>query len=157
MSVSAKHTLVCTSKSTLSAFPRNGWFDDECKMQKRVVNSSARECRCDPDCVRKEKYWRERKIYKELIRMKKRKAFNIKLSNLRTTHPREFWKVVSKAAAVHHKCIPIDMVDMAAYFQTLNKNAQIIYTFATTFLFLPRMTSWMMRFLKGNYFAQSRD
>ena len=87
-------------------------------MQKRVVNSSVREYRCDPDSVRKkEKYWRERKIYKELIRTKKRKAseaLHIKLSNLRTTHPREFWKVVSKDAAVHHK--PIDMVDMAAYF-----------------------------------------
>ena len=75
--------------------------DDECKVQNGVVNSSAREYRCDPACVRKQ-CWRERKI---LIRMKKIKAsetLHIQLSNMRTRHPWEFWKVMSRAAAVHH-------------------------------------------------------
>ena len=39
--------------------------------------------------------------------------------NLRSSHPRKVWKIVSKATGVPHKCIPIGMVDMAAHFQVL--------------------------------------
>ena len=38
-------------KSSRSVFPRNRWFDEECKRQKRSVNTSAKDYRRDPDFV----------------------------------------------------------------------------------------------------------
>ena len=90
---------------------------------KIIVNTSAKDYRRDPDCVsKKEKFWRERKRYKKLIISKKRTTaeFHSQLSILRTSHPRDFWKIVSKAAVVQRNYIPIDMVNMATHFQTLN-------------------------------------
>ena len=117
---SAKHSIVHSSKSSRSLFPR--WFDVECKRQKTLVSISAKDLKSDPNCVRKkERFWRERKWY--MIRSKKRKStvdFHLQLLHLRTSQPQEFWKVVSKAEVVQHKHIPIDMVVVATHFQKLN-------------------------------------
>ena len=125
---SAMHSTVHSSKSSRSLFPRNRWFDVECKRQKTLVSISAKDLKSDPNCVsKKERFWRERKRYKKLIRSKKRKStvdFHLQLLHLRTSQPREFWKVVSKAEVVQHKHIPIDMVVMATHFQKLNTQYQ---------------------------------
>ena len=90
----------------------------------------------DPNCVsKKERFWRERKKYKNLIRFKKRKStadFHLQLLNLRIKKPREFWKVVSKAEVVQHKHIPIDMIVMATHFQKLNTQYQDLPHIYTT-------------------------
>ena len=142
---SAKNSVANNSKSSRSVFPRNRWFDDECKRRKIIVNTSAKVYRRDPDCVnKKEKFWRERKRYKKLIISKKRRTtaeFHPQLSILRTSHPREFWKIVSKAAVVQRNYIPIDMVNMATHFQTLNTQYLDPRTFATNFQCSPLMTS----------------
>ena len=59
---SAKHSIVHSSKSSRSLFPRNRWFDVECKRQKTLVSISAKYLKSDPNCVSK----KERERYKKL-------------------------------------------------------------------------------------------
>lgn len=53
--------------------PRNSWFDSDCKNQKRIVNSMASLLKRNPnDNMAKRFYYSQRKIYKSIIRSKKR-------------------------------------------------------------------------------------
>ena len=67
-------------------------------------------------------------MYKKLIKQKKRRAaedLHLQLSTLKTSHPREFWNIVSKLTGVNQKRIPISITDMASHFQELNTNTTV--------------------------------
>ena len=53
-----------SSRARKSPFPKNIWFDSECKLLKKKVNRTAKEYRKNPNCPkRRVKYWAEREIY----------------------------------------------------------------------------------------------
>ena len=120
-----KHKNIAESKAKSPSFPINRWFD-ECKIQKRIVNIAAKKLISDPTCVQtREHYWREKKVYKTLTKQKKRRALHLQLSTLKTSHPREFWNIVSKLTGVNQKRIPISITDMASHFRELNTNTTV--------------------------------
>ena len=64
----------------------------------------------------------------KLTKQKKRRAaedLHLQLSTLKTSHPREFWNIVSKLTGVNQKRIPISITDMASHFQELNTNTTV--------------------------------
>ena len=47
-----------------NTFPRKRWFDQECKVQKRIVNNTRKTLERSPMNARTcEKYFREKKVY----------------------------------------------------------------------------------------------
>ena len=83
-----------------SQFPTNFWFDDECKTHKRKVNYLAKLLKsCTDDHTFKKYFLKERRIYKALVRKKKRKVttnLHKNLEDLRTKNPRTFWKWINE-------------------------------------------------------------
>ena len=56
-----------------STFPRKPWFDQECKAAKKRLKKKAKQLKNDPDNnAIQQNFWAERRIYKSLIRKKKR-------------------------------------------------------------------------------------
>ena len=92
----------CKIKLKLSSFPKN-WFDEE---KKKLVNALGKELRNDPYCAQKRrKYWKEN--YKKQIKIRKVTSvvLHSHLINLRTSHQREFWKVIAKTTATTSQSI----------------------------------------------------
>ena len=58
-----------------NTFPRNTWFDEECKDKKKSFKKAARKLKENPnDSALRELVWKERRIYKSLIKKKKHLA-----------------------------------------------------------------------------------
>ena len=88
-----KYTSVkCSAnKKKTNPFPRNTWFDKECKAKKSSVNRLAKQMKKNPNSVSiRGDFWKERKYYKRLVRKKKRTAvsvFHQKLQSFRCEDP----------------------------------------------------------------------
>ena len=58
-------------------FPRNTWFDEECKEKRKSFKKAARKVKENPnDSALRELMWKERRIYKSLIKKKKHLAIS---------------------------------------------------------------------------------
>ena len=121
-----KYTSVkCSAnKKKTNPFPRNTWFDKECKAKKSSVNRLAKQMKKNPNSVAiRGDFWKERKCYKRLVRKKKRAAvsvFHQKLQSFRCEDPRTFWKYITKASDTGDlEHIPISINDMANHFRKL--------------------------------------
>ena len=80
-------------------FPRNAWFDDECKKKKRIVNDAKRAFLLDNTAITKSIYFVQKREYKNLIKFKKRKdieQLHSKLVEVQRMNPAEFWKLENK-------------------------------------------------------------
>ena len=60
-------------RTNKSRFPRKSWFDEECKTQKRVVNSDNQ--------FNREYYFREKRVYKKMAKRKVRSSNYTALPN----------------------------------------------------------------------------
>ena len=113
------------SKSGYKVFPRNAWFDKDCKQQKKVVNCLVKKLKNDyTNNDIKEAYWVQRNIYKKLLKVKKSaviKRQHSTLLHLSTSNPRQYWQAINKAAGARRKCIPVELDAMAEYFMKLNE------------------------------------
>ena len=112
------------NKRNTNPFPRNSWFDKECKAMKSSVNRLAKKMKKNPNSVRiRREFWNERKHYKRLIRKKKRAAvsvFHQNLQSFRSKDPRTFWKYIAKASERgDSEHIPISINDMTDHFRDL--------------------------------------
>ena len=83
-----------------NTFPRNTWFDEECKEKKKSFKKAARKLKENPnDSALRELMWKERRIYKSLIKKKKRLAISklhTELMEFKTKNLREFWRKISE-------------------------------------------------------------
>ena len=111
------------------SFPRNSWFDEECKAQKKLVRQAGKLLQCNPnDTEARQKFWSEKKDFKALTRRKKRQAIqhlHQKLESLKTLNPRIFWQQINRVAhqeSSHH--IPISLDNIFLHFKDLNEGPQ---------------------------------
>ena len=62
-------------RRTTNGFPNNHWFNAECKAQKRKVNDAKNNFYINPrDEDKRKAYFREKKIYKRVIKKKKQET-----------------------------------------------------------------------------------
>ena len=116
-------TNTCVEKTR--AFPRNKWFDGECKSQKRIVNDAKKLFNALPtDCHLREEYFFQKRVFKKLLKRKKQSAqFQLQMELIRTRNkkPSDFWKLVNKTKQCKDNTIPIDPNVLFEHFKLLNK------------------------------------
>ena len=87
--------------TTKSKFSRNGWFDAECKAQKRLLNNAKKRFVNSPhNHSLQTAYFKTQSDYKRMTKNKKelaRQRFHQLLMNTQKNNPRDFWKYISKA------------------------------------------------------------
>ena len=99
-------------------FPRNSWFDKDCKHQKRIVNTTASIYKRNPNNYEaKRNYFNQRKTYKSGKKRVNSAFFHAKLLILRSKKPKEFWKIISDK--VMKEELPISVNILAEYFKDL--------------------------------------
>ena len=107
-----------------NTFPRNTWFDEECKERKKSFKRAARKVKENPnDSALRELMWKERRIYKSLIKKKKHLAISklhTELMEFKIKNPREFWRKISEVTKEEGSAeIPITPEELKAYLMTL--------------------------------------
>lgn len=102
-----------------TATGRNLWFDQECKVQKRLVNKAARTMRnTNFDQTHVKIFLVEKKKYKALIKNKKRIATNkLKTEIGNVKNSKEFWKTVKKLKGFKKHTNPIAVDTWEQYLQ----------------------------------------
>lgn len=94
-------TIIRKKISRRNTFPRNSWFDKDCKESKRRLKSISKQLKSNPnDPQIREAFWKERKAYKAPIRSKKHcaiAALHAGLKEFKAKYPREFWKKIHQA------------------------------------------------------------
>ena len=81
-------------KSQGDTFPRNEWFDNECKILKRLVNDFSKNNDLNVQ-DNLNHYCKLKKNYRAITQKKKReyhKGIRDNLSNMHTNNPQEYWK-----------------------------------------------------------------
>ena len=106
-------------------FPRNAWFDGECKELKRKVKKAGKDLKKTPNTdVIRQQFWALRKQLKTLTRKKKRQAtrdIHKKLEDFRTKNPRAFWQYLKKTSDLDKvETIHIPLDRMTDHFRGLN-------------------------------------
>ena len=80
-----------------NTFPRNMWFDEECKEKKKCFKKAAKRIKENPNnSVLRELMWKERNPW---LRKKKRVAISklhTELMEFKNKNPQEFWQKISK-------------------------------------------------------------
>ena len=113
-----------SNNRTTTTFPRNKWFDRECKVKKRRVNDVKKKFVAlpyYPNC--RDSYYQENKKYKNLVKAKKQNASSHLHSLLMTTYkrdPRNIWKIISRARLKQGVTSEVDPYKLREYFQVLN-------------------------------------
>ena len=116
-----------TNPSKTSKFPRNTWFDEDCKAAKKKFKNCAKLLKNNPSNEEVQKsFWSERRSYKALIRKKKRASVASLLKELRefkSNNPREFWRLINKISDQSGgEEIPISVDVLGEYFKSLLDN-----------------------------------
>ena len=98
-------------KSRCGTFPRNPWYDDECKAAKAALHKLVWD---KPDADIRAKYGECKKSYKSLIQRKKReyqKDLCEKVDRMQNEDPQAYWNFWKrqKRTLQNHGCIDIDM------------------------------------------------
>ena len=120
-----RDTRVRTNKNR---FPRKRWFDEECKTQKRVVNSARKNLQHFSDNqFNRENYFMEKRIYKKMVK-RKREAATIQhyqmLVSAQKTDPKRFWKCISRAKRRRATFSHIDPKAFLSHFTNLNMSSE---------------------------------
>ena len=83
-----------------STFPRNTWFDEECKEKKKSYKKAVKRVKAiSNDSALRELMWNERRMYKSLIKKKKHLAIckmHKELMEFKTKNPQEFLRKISE-------------------------------------------------------------
>ena len=107
------------------SFPRNKWFDMECKTMKRKVNDAKKRFTCQPHVLHlREAYFMGKKQYRKLLKRKKEAAtytLHHLLINTHRNNPRKFWKLLSSAKSMDDTNTPINPQALLNHFKTLNE------------------------------------
>ena len=125
-----KHSTNHSRKRKLnSKFPRNLWFDSDCKVQKRLVNRLGKSLKANPnDCEMRASFLSEKSKYRAMIKCKKRQAASVlhsKLESFRTNNPRYFWQWIRNVSGQSSsESIPVSLEKMKEHFEQLN-SAQV--------------------------------
>ena len=108
----------CTSGVNRST--RAKWFDDECREKKIEYINALRTFNTDKSTINREHLCDKRKVYKNLIRRKRRKYHFIemkKIENLRHKRPKDFWRLFKTSKSTKGKNINVE--DFYSYFKDL--------------------------------------
>jgi len=119
------HKFTCLLQDALQAktkkrknkntFPRNTWFDEECKQKKKCFKKAAKRVKENPNnSALRELMWKERRIYKSLIKKKKCLAISklhTGIQNLKSIGILEKNFISTE--------IPITSVELRAYFKSI--------------------------------------
>ena len=100
-----------------SNFPKNKWFDEECKSLKKLIREQSR-------FMESEQLAGLQREYKQLIQRKKRDYFHkiaIKLEELHSNKPQMYWKFWKKFKRPDHNNGFIDANAFAKYYESLDK------------------------------------
>ena len=100
-----------------NTFPKNMWFDKQCKEKKKDFKKAAKRAKENVNnLVLRELMWKERRIYKSLIKKKKRQSISklhSELMEFKTKNPREFWiKIASVTKQESSTDIPITLEEL---------------------------------------------
>ena len=106
-------------------FPINSWFNDECKAQKRLVNEIKKMFLQQPNNTNlREQFFKGKKVYKKIIKARKRVAemnFHKNLLTSQNNNPRDFWKTVKDLRKKDkHTETDVNPKEMMSHFQNLN-------------------------------------
>ena len=111
------------NKYTARPFPRNSWFDAECKEKKREVKRLAKHVQKRPGCTLiLNNFWRAKREYKALTRQKKRRTtaeLHAKLEAMKTNNPRIFWSKIRATEKTSEEPIPINIKHLHMHFSDL--------------------------------------
>ena len=80
-------------------FPKNRWFDDECKAAKQLVNDAKKVFLQCLNMQNRVEYFSKKRKYRSLIKSKKIEAQNklhATLLMMRQKSPKEFWNLINK-------------------------------------------------------------
>ena len=105
-------------------FPKNMWFDKQCKEKKKEFQKAAKRAKENVNnLMLRELMWKERRIYKSLIKKKKRQAISklhSEVMEYKTKNPHEFWiKIASVTKQESSTDIPITLEELRIYFKSL--------------------------------------
>ena len=81
------------------SFPRNLWFDEECKALKRSVNNAKKLFLQDINTLSRKEYFLQKRRYRKIIKTKKYQAQEKLHSILLTAkykNPKEFWALINR-------------------------------------------------------------
>ena len=105
-------------------FPKNMWFDKQCKEKKKDFKKAAKRAKENVNNqLLRELMWKERRIYKSLIKKKKRQVISklhSELMEFKNKKPWEFWiKIASVIKQESSIDIPITLEELRTYFKFL--------------------------------------
>ena len=113
-----------SNETTAKTFPKNKWFDTECKLQKRRVNDAKKKFISLPNNpLVRQSYYQEKKKFKTLLKTKKKEASSNLHALLMTTYradPQKFWRLVSRSRPKQDTALQVDPCILRGYFEGLN-------------------------------------
>ena len=113
-----ENTFKKTRSKTKSTFPRNLWFNEECKNIKRIVHNYAKtyDITVTPHA---EQYTKLEKEYNRILQKNKRKytdSIKTRLDNLNTSDPAQYWKLWKSLKPVTVNNSNLSLEDFEEYF-----------------------------------------
>ena len=117
------------------SFPKNAWFDNQCKCQKRIVNNCKQLWLIQPSVAAiRDEYL---KLYKSLIKRKKQYYQSQLHSKLLVTHskrPHELWNLINKLNPVSKKITSVSPTLLFLHFKSLNEQEEVLTSIPTNII-----------------------
>ena len=118
------------TKTRNKYFPRNSWFDRECKLEKTKLNKLKKAFLQNPTAETRAKFYSLRRDYKKLTKHKKALAqtkLHNKLLQVRCNDPKTFWKIIGVANKKPTKH-SVDAYKLYCHFKSLHECHTMIPT-----------------------------
>jgi len=126
------------------SFPKNMWFDDECKAAKRRVNNAKKVfLQCVHAHTRAE-YFYPKRFYRRLLRIKKVQAqhkLHTTLLTMRQTSPKKVWNLINRERRELHLNSHIQPEKLYFHFKSLHESK--VHTSEANIYWRLGCPSWM--------------